>query len=163
VTAADVLEVLACLDAARIDVWLDGGCGVDALVAEEARQHGDLDLVVRHDDVPAAHAALATAGFVHAREEWPGLPARLVLRDARGRQVDFHPVQIDERGDGWQDLGEGRFGRYPAHGLRGSGVIGGRNVRCLTPELQLAHHSGYELPDHERRDVELLAERLRLR
>jgi lincosamide nucleotidyltransferase A/C/D/E len=158
VTAADVLEVLACLDEARIDIWLDGGWGVDALLAEETRQHGDLDLVVRHDDVPAAHAALATAGFAHAREEWPGLPARLVLRDAHGRQVDFHPVQIDERGDGWQDLGEGRFGRYPARGLRGRGMIEGRNVRCLTPELQLAHHCGYELPEHERLDVVLLVE-----
>ena len=30
----------------------------------------------------------------------PGLPARLVLRDTYGRQIDFHPLAFDERGNG---------------------------------------------------------------
>lgn len=161
-TAADVLAVLDRLDEAGIEVWLDGGWGVDALLGEETRAHSDLDLVVRREDLSGAQDALARDGFAHAPEEWPGLPARLVLRDKRSRRVDFHPIRVDEEGNGRQDLGNGRFGRYPAAGLSGEGLIGGRRARCLTPEVQLLHHRGYELPNHERRDVELLAERFGL-
>jgi hypothetical protein len=39
------------------------------------------------------------------RTAGPGLPARLVLVDADGRQVDLHPVVFDRHGNGWQDLG----------------------------------------------------------
>jgi hypothetical protein len=45
-----------------------------------------------------------------------------------------------------------------AGGLRGRGHIAGRDVCCITPELQLAFHSAYELTERERRDVALLAE-----
>ena len=159
VTGADVVEILARLEAAGVEVWVDGGWGIDALIERETRAHGDLDLAVGREDLDALRAVLAHAGFEHATDAWPGLPARLVLRDARGRQVDFHPLTIDVCGDGWQNLGNGRFGRYPAEGLRGEGRIEGRRVRCITAELQLAHHRGYELPEHERRDLELLAEK----
>jgi lincosamide nucleotidyltransferase A/C/D/E len=46
-TAADVVEILGWLGAASVDVWLDGGWGVDALVGEQTREHKDLDLIVR--------------------------------------------------------------------------------------------------------------------
>jgi lincosamide nucleotidyltransferase A/C/D/E len=160
VTAEDVLQVLDRLEAAGIDACLDGGWGVDGLIGRETRAHSDLDLVVQREDLAAAEAVLVHAGFAQAPEAWPGLPARLVLRDAHGRQIDFHPITIDEAGQGRQDLGDGRFGLYPAEGLRGEGRIAGRKVRCITAELQMAHHRGYELPEHERRDLELLAERL---
>jgi lincosamide nucleotidyltransferase A/C/D/E len=163
VTAADVLDVLDRLEQAGVEAWLDGGWGVDALVGEQTRTHSDLDLVVPRDDLPKAQEVLAKQGFAHAAEERPGLPARLVLRDGRGRQIDFHPIILDEEGNGRQDLGEGRFGLYPADGLKGVGQIGDRRLRCITPELQLGHHRGYKLPDHERRDIELLAERFGLK
>jgi lincosamide nucleotidyltransferase A/C/D/E len=125
VTGADVVEILARLEAAGVEVWVDGGWGIDALIERETRAHGDLDLAVGREDLDALRAVLAHAGFEHATDAWPGLPARLVLRDARGRQVDFHPLTIDVCGDGWQNLGNGRFGRYPAEGLRGEGRIEG--------------------------------------
>jgi lincosamide nucleotidyltransferase A/C/D/E len=161
-TEAEVVEILDRLEVAGVEAWVDGGWGVDALLGYASRRHADLDLVVRRDDLGTARRALGEVGYVHAADEAPGLPARLVLRDREGRQVDFHPVEFDASGDAWQDLGDGRHGRYPAGGLRAVGSIGGRRVRCLTPELQLAHHQGYELPEHERLDVELLAERFRL-
>jgi hypothetical protein len=43
----DVVEILGWLSAASVDVWLDGGWGVDALVGEQTREHNDLDLIVR--------------------------------------------------------------------------------------------------------------------
>jgi lincosamide nucleotidyltransferase A/C/D/E len=157
--AADVAAVLDRLEAAGVERWVDGGWGIDALLGRQTRPHSDLDIVVRREALAAAEAALAAAGFSHAPEEEPGLPARLVLRDQARRQVDVHPVVFDASGDAWQDLGDGKRGRYRAQGLTGVGRIGGSRVRCITPELQVAHHQGYELSPHERRDLALLAER----
>jgi lincosamide nucleotidyltransferase A/C/D/E len=39
------------------------------------------------------------------------------------------------------------------------GVVGGRPVRCLTPQLQVRHHLGYPLRPTDRHDLGLLAER----
>ena len=48
-TADDVVEIVAWLQAAQVDIWLDGGWGVDALVGEQTRAHKDLDVIVsRH-------------------------------------------------------------------------------------------------------------------
>jgi len=51
-TAIDVIEIAQLLDQNRIDVWIDGGWGVDALLGEQTRTHGDLDIAIQHSDVP---------------------------------------------------------------------------------------------------------------
>jgi lincosamide nucleotidyltransferase A/C/D/E len=157
--AGDVLAILDRLEGAGVAVWLDGGWGVDALMGRQSRPHGDLDLVVARDDCAAARAALAAAGFRHDLDAEPGLPARLVLADADGRSADLHPVVFDRAGNGWQELDGDGWGVYPAAGLAGTGVVGGRRVRCLTSELQVRHHLGYPLGDSDRHDLRLLAER----
>jgi len=40
--------------------------------------------------------------------------------------------------------------------------ISRRRRRCVTPELQLRHHLGYPLDEHDRYDLRLLAERFGL-
>jgi lincosamide nucleotidyltransferase A/C/D/E len=157
--ASDVLAVLDQLDRAGVVVWLDGGWGVDALLGGQSRPHQDLDLVIDRDDSEAARTALAGMGFRHDRTVVPGLPARLVLVDGGGRQVDLHPVVFDEHGNGWQDLGGDAWGEYPAEGLHGDGKVGGRRVRCVAPDLQARHHLGYPLGAADRHDLVLLAER----
>jgi lincosamide nucleotidyltransferase A/C/D/E len=157
--AEDVVEVVARLELAGVGLWLDGGWGVDALLGTQTRPHSDLDLVVAGGDAGAAVAALAGLGFRPDPEAAPGLPARLVLVDGRGRQVDLHPVSFDEAGNGWQDLGGGAWGDYPAAGLAGTGLVAGRRVRCVAAALQVAHHMGYPLTADDRHDLRLLAER----
>jgi hypothetical protein len=49
---SDVLEVVYLLEASGIEVWLDGGWGVDALLGSETRPHVDLDIAIQHKDVP---------------------------------------------------------------------------------------------------------------
>ena len=63
VTPADVVEILGWLRAATVDVWLDGGWGVDALVGEETREHKDLDLIVRDTREARMREVLADHGF----------------------------------------------------------------------------------------------------
>jgi uncharacterized protein YaaQ len=62
-TADDVLEIVGLLRASDVDVWLLGGWGVDALVGEQTRDHKDLDLIVRDDDVARASDVLNERGF----------------------------------------------------------------------------------------------------
>lgn len=153
-----VIEVLDCLEAAGITAWIDGGWGIDALVGGRTREHADLDLVVAQDALDRARSALGRLGFEHDPAATPGLPARLVLSAPGGRQVDVHPVVLDAGGNGWQPLGGGAWGAYPADGLTGIGTIGGRRVRCLTPQLQLRHHLGYPPDAAGRHDLRLLGQ-----
>jgi lincosamide nucleotidyltransferase A/C/D/E len=95
-TAADVVEILGWLGAASVDVWLDGGWGVDALVGEQTREHEDLDLIVRDAHVPRMREVLAAHGFI----EVGGVPQHFVLADERGRDVEIHPVRFDDQGNG---------------------------------------------------------------
>lgn len=158
-TAADVLAVLTALGQEGVDPWLDGGWGVDALAGEQTRQHEDLDLAIDVAALDRARRALDGLGFEPDRLAVPGLPARAVLRDRRGRQVDLHPLTFDTAGNGWQELGDGAWGLYPAEGLSGSGAVAGRPVRCLTAGLQLSHHLGYPPRRSDEHDLSLLADR----
>jgi lincosamide nucleotidyltransferase A/C/D/E len=135
---------------------------VDALLGRQSRPHDDLDLVVARADRAPALEALAPMGYRHDPQVRPGLPARLVLRDAGGRQVDVHPVHFDREGNGWQQLSVRAWGLYPAEGLRASGSIAGREVRCITPDLQLRHHLGYDWDEDDLHDMLLLASRFGL-
>ena len=49
---------------------------------------------------------------------------------------------------------EGFF--FKRQDLAGEGTIAGMAVRCLTPQSQVECHAGYELPDVQRSDLELL-------
>jgi lincosamide nucleotidyltransferase A/C/D/E len=159
-TAAEVLKTLDRLDAAEVGWWIDGGWGVDALLGEQTRSHDDLDLVVEPSAV--ARVAALLPEFAPAEQEWR--PPRF-FRDDAGLQLDFHPVDFDDAGNGWKELPDGTRSRYPAEGLTGRGVIADRPVRCITAELQLVHLVEYATShpdDVDWHDVHKLCERFRL-
>jgi lincosamide nucleotidyltransferase A/C/D/E len=157
VRAEDVVELLDVLAAADVRVWLDGGWGIDALLGEQTREHEDVDVVVELACIEAVIAALTPLGFVLSEN---ALPTRAVLRSPDGRQIDVHPVTFDADGTGWQRAAapDGSDAAYPADGY-GEGSVLGRVVPCLTPELQIAHHSGYEPRERDRVDLARLADR----
>ena len=154
--AQSLLEVVDLLAEHGIDVWLDGGWGVDALLERETREHDDLDLVaeLRHSD--RIIALLEDLGY----ELVDGAPpVSFVLVDRRGRQVDVHPVSFDAEGGGVYEQRQGGQWVYPAEGFNGRGTVAGRPVRCLTPEVQVLVHAGYKLTDKDFRELYLLRER----
>jgi lincosamide nucleotidyltransferase A/C/D/E len=157
-TQADVTEILDRLAEADVEAWLDGGWGVDALLGEQTRPHNDLDLIVRVADVAEMREALAHDGFRLVTGE-PG--SNFVLRDGRGREVDVHPVRFDDDGNGIYRMENGEDWVFPASGFAGAGQVGGRDVACLTADVQMVDHTtGYEPGDTDFHDMRLLNERL---
>jgi lincosamide nucleotidyltransferase A/C/D/E len=155
--AAEVVRLLDLLGAAELAVWLDGGWGVDALLGKQTREHDDLDLVAELAGVPQLVRVLADAGYHVVAGE---APKGFAAVDADGRQVDVHPVVFDEaRGGGVYLMEDDSEWVYPSRGFSGEGRVDGRRVRCLSPEVQVLVHDGYELTDKDFRELYLLQER----
>jgi lincosamide nucleotidyltransferase A/C/D/E len=155
-TADEVVAIVSALESGGIEVWLDGGWGVDALLGEQTRAHDDLDLVVSLSDVPRLREVLAGRGY----DMLGGAPPEsFELVDAEGRQVDVHAVVWDDNGDGIYRTRQGGTWPYPARGFEGRGSVAGRGVHCLTPEVQVITHADYDLDDNDLHDLSRLRER----
>lgn len=151
-----LLAVIGLLEADGIDFWLDGGWGVDALLGYQTREHDDLDLVVELGHGSRVIELLAGLGYSLVT----GAPPKsFVMVDTRGRQVDVHPVTFNAEGGGVYQMDDGNEWVYPAEGFTGRGSVDERPMRCLTPEVQVLVHAGYELTQKDYRELYLLRER----
>jgi len=155
---ADVVpRVVEALHRAGLPAWVVGGWGVDALIGKQTRRHRDLDVIFQRDDDAQQRAVRALAGlgfrFVK-RETVPGadpgcwLSTRLVMADDAGRLVDLHPVEFPLIVV--SDQSERTFTPEDAFV---TGVVGEQRVPCLSAQLQLVLHEGYEARDYDREDV----------
>ena len=149
--SSDVIDLYSSLENLGVEIWIDGGWGVDALLGEQSRSHQDLDIAIEEKDVPKLKEMLCGRGYKeikmeHARD-W-----NFVLGDEYGREIDVHVIVFDSQGNGIygpKENGE----MYPAASLTWTGLIEGRAVRCISPEWVVKFHSGYELKDKDFRDV----------
>ena len=159
--SGDVTEILEKLELEGIDVWLNGGWGVDALLGRQTREHQDLDITIASSDAPVYKQLMSVAGFEVERVDnefnW-------VMVDAKGRHVDVHLVDL-----GTETLDEQGKAVYGSNGLPfevgsldGRGTIEGRSVHCETPESQVRGHTGYDLNEKDYRDVVALCHRFGL-
>jgi lincosamide nucleotidyltransferase A/C/D/E len=150
-TANDVLEIVDLFASHRVDLWIDGGWGVDALLGRQTREHSDLDIAMRHKDVPLIRQLLTERGY----SDIPGDDTRdcnFVMGDESGHLVDFHTFTYDEQG-------LLTFGLpYPLDSLTGTGMIAGCSVRCISPEWLVKFHTGYTVDENDYRDVKALCE-----
>jgi len=155
--AQTVLAIIGLLERDAIAVWIDGGWGVDALVGRELREHDDLDLVAELRHSKRIVELLNGLGYelVDGRP-----PQSFVLVDASGRQVDIHPVAFDVAGGGVYEMRDGNTWTYAGQGFTGRGTLAGRPVRCLSPQVQLLVHAGYELTDKDYEELRILREEL---
>jgi lincosamide nucleotidyltransferase A/C/D/E len=169
VSAEDVTRIYQSLLANDIQVWLTGGWGIDALLREQTRPHKDLDVLELLENVVRMRELLARDGFC-LMKLWPEnawvedsdgteTATAFVLHDSGGRELDVHAVRLDDRGNAvpaWAD-DEGLV--FKREDLAGQGMIAGIAVRCLSPEMQMRCHSGYDLPSVQSRDLQRLRER----
>ncbi|HVU86204.1 MAG TPA: hypothetical protein VHD36_02715 [Pirellulales bacterium] len=155
--AQAVLVVLAACESAGIDLWIDGGWGVDALLGEQTREHGDLDVIIARENAGRLEEPLRALGF---RRSPDGSATNFVMaRDGLGA-VDVHAIEFDARGFGVFVLPDGRRWPFPPSAFAATGSIGPRRVRCLSPEAQVqCHGQGYAPTESDLADMERLQER----
>jgi lincosamide nucleotidyltransferase A/C/D/E len=136
----------------NINVVVDGGWGVDALLGEQTRPHADLDIALQHKDVPKLRALLEAQGY----KDVPRNDTRdcnFVMGDEQGHEIDFHSYTFDAQGKLVFGL------EYPLDSLTGTGSIQGYSVKCITAAWMVKFHSGYEVDENDFRDVSALCER----
>ena len=162
-TLGDVLEVFDLADGSGARLWLDGGWGVDALLGEQTRVHGDLDVALEARHCEAFLAVLAGAGFAPVGEEGAAPWNFLLSRRLGGRLqvLDLHVVVLDAEGNGVLGPPE-RGAAFPAGSLTGRGRLGGRDVDCIAPQWVVRFHDRYAGDDNDRADVRALCARFDL-
>jgi lincosamide nucleotidyltransferase A/C/D/E len=154
-TSDDVVGLWSLFQESRLDVTIDGGWAVDAVLERQTREHGDLDIAIPHSQLPALVAELAKQGFgwIASGGSWE---CNFVLADVNDRRIDIHSYELDPEGNN-------RFGvPYAASHLEWWGVIGGVRVRSVPPEWQVKFHVGYDFDDTDRLDVRALCDRFEI-
>jgi len=151
-TATDAVAIIRLLEQNHIDVCVDGGWGVDALLGEQTRPHQDLDIAIPHKDATLIRTVLWANGYgeVPRDDSWE---CNFVLGDDHGHLVDVHTYAYDSTGKLVYGL------QYPLDSLNGRGAIAGHPVKCITPEWMVKFHTGYKLDDNDYHDVKALCRR----
>jgi lincosamide nucleotidyltransferase A/C/D/E len=153
-TSVDVIDLYTTLEKLGVEIWIDGGWGVDALLGDQTRPHNDLDIAIQQKHVPILRQLLEKRGYRDIKLE-EARAWNFVLGDENGREIDVHVIVLDDRGDGLYGPPE-KGEMYPAASLTGVGKIDGRTVRCISPEWAVRFHSGYQLKEKDFRDVSAL-------
>ena len=172
VTAEDVVDIYKMLATNGIQVWLTGGWGIDALLGKQSRPHKDLDVIMLLDDMVRMRELLSNDGYElgmfwsenkMVRDTNDNLTATaFVLKDAEGKEFDAHAITKDKQGNGipaWEETEDFIFKKED---LEGVGTVAGFSVRCITPESQLYCHSGYDLPERQLKDLDLLCQKFNM-
>lgn len=157
-TADRVLKILRLLDAAGLDIWVDGGWGVAALKGEQTREHKDLDLGVARADLDRTIEVLGTMQYAVSDDRFRQVTVQLL--DVDGNKIDLHPSDRLPDG-GSEQLGFDDVQYYIPPPVQG--FIGGEVVRCMPVECQIRNHSGYDLRPQDHHDLAILRSVARLR
>jgi hypothetical protein len=139
----EVLAIINALQAGDVRFWISGGWGVDALARRRTRTHRDLDLIIQQQDTQRAVQVLEQLGYwewYRADSDVP-LFSRIVLHDHElaGRAVDLHPLELSSM--------QVKFT---------TGAIEGREVPCMSLDLQLQTHSNYRKRLRDRADLAVM-------
>lgn len=159
-SANDVIELYTTLEKLGIEIRIDGGWGVDALLEEQTRPHEDLDIVIQEKDLRALRTLLEGRGYRDVPRDDTS-PWNFVLGDDSGHLVDVHAIVVDAQGNGLYGPPENGV-MYPAESLTGQGKIGAQPVRCISPEWLVKFHTGYALRASDYHDVSVLCARFGL-
>jgi lincosamide nucleotidyltransferase A/C/D/E len=172
------VELYSLLLEQGVQLWVDGGWGIDALLHEQTRPHKDFDALVQFDDLAPMVHLLAGGGFalkeIWGENRWVTHSASVpligrespagrevatafVLRDEDGRELDFHVLRFDDRGYGIPTWNSEFL--FPPEAFEGRGSIAGTPVRCLSARIQMLTHTGYDLQAKDLQDLRHLHER----
>jgi lincosamide nucleotidyltransferase A/C/D/E len=132
-SSSEVLKIHEDLLALGVDIILDGGWGIDALLGEETRPHKDIDFLIEKQKVDTVIKYFSDLGYTLKRDPdvWWHF---FLIKD--GKQIDIHVINVNDNGDGIYGPPErGNF--FPAESLRGIGSINGTSIRCLSTNYRI--------------------------
>jgi len=153
-TAEHAVEIVKLLEKYDIEVYIDGGWGVDALLGKQTRKHDDLDIAVPHEFIPKLREIFEARGYKDVPRD-DTRDCNFVLGDDDGRLVDIHSYTFEN--------GKNVFGvAYEPHHLTGSGTISGYPVKCIPPEIMVEFHTGYDVDENDYLDTKALCERFNI-
>lgn len=142
-------------DSQGLDVCIDGGWAVDALLGRQTRPHGDLDIAL-----PASRRAklcqiLEARGFavVDRSDSWEH---NFVYDNGMGQVLDVHTYELNPDGSNAGGVA------YRAEHLTGQGQILGTRMRTVPPDWLVQFHTGYDVDANDWHDVRLLCDRFDL-
>lgn len=149
--AEKAVELYRLFENNGVEIWVDGGWGVDALLEEQTREHADLDIAIDHKDEQKMRELLDERGYkivqTNDKTDW-----QYVLGDGQSL-IDVHVFGFDEAGNNTYGT------KYPRESLTGTGRINDQIVRCINPEWMVQFHTRYELADTDRHDVKMLCQK----
>lgn len=147
--AASVLRFWEMARKVGPNICIDGGWAVDALLGQQTRQHGDLDIALPVSQVASLRTLLGAQRFFEVAQ--PDSSAHnFVLRTPEGETIDVHSYELNPDGSNRGGV------PYCADHLCGEGVILGVWVRCVPPDWLVRFHTGYDVDEEDWHDVHLL-------
>jgi lincosamide nucleotidyltransferase A/C/D/E len=158
--SVDVISFYIELENLGIEIWLDGGWGVDALLGGQTCPHADLDIFIQEKDVSQLRGLLESTGYKEIKLEI-ARSFNFVLGDDAGREIDIHVYAFDNEGNFTYGTGESKE-IFPAAVFGGIGIIEGRTVRCISPEWQVKWHTGYKPHEIDSKDVLALCKKFNI-
>ena len=148
----DVTALLKKIQEIGIEVWIDGGWAVDAVLGRQTREHNDIDIFIQKKDKEKILNLLVSNGYSEVKVDFT-TEDHSAWFDKENHYIDLHFFEF---------IGENLLSfnneSYPSEIISGKGRIGGMSVRCLTVEAQLLYHQGYEHKEKDIHDVKLLCE-----
>jgi len=154
-SAIDAVEIIKLIEQNGIEVYVDGGWGVDALLGEQTRIHDDFDIAIPHKFVPKLRKIFEDCGYLDVSRD-DTRECNFVLGDDKGHLIDVHSYTFDE-------TGKNIFGvAYEPHHLTGIGIINGYQVKCIPPDIMVEFHTGYEVDENDYLDVKAICERFNI-
>ncbi len=156
VNKEDAIEIISYAVDNGIDIWLDGGWGVDALLRTQTRVHNDIDLFVEKINSKKFIDIIKEKGFSEIEEAYT-TASHTVWKDTKGRIIDLHIFEFNEQEN---LVFEGET--YSGDVFSGIGKISNEVVKCISAENQVLFHLGYEHDENDVHDVRLLCERFNI-
>lgn len=151
-TQDDLFKVLDLLDRTEIRYWLDGGWGVDVLAGKQTREHRDIDINFDARYTDRLLNVLKENGY-QIETDWS--PVRVELYHPQLGYIDVHPFVLEQNGTAKQVDLEGGWYTFEAD-IFGNAVFHERNIPCISVKGQRLFHSGYELRDTDRHDLNII-------
>lgn len=153
----DFMKVIGILETSSVKYWIDGGWGIDVLAGKQTRSHRDIDIDFDARYTEKLLALLENNGYV-VETDWA--PVRIELYSQELGYLDIHPFILNKDGTSKQANSEGGYFAFEADYF-GSGVFEGKVIPCISAKGQKVFHTGYELRDTDKQDLEIIEKLLK--